>query len=267
MRDETVLDIRDVDLVREGRTILRGVDFTVNEGEHWAVLGPNGAGKSTLLSLLGARVHPTRGSVSVLGHVLGRVDMRGLRADIGHVDPRHHLEAHLTVFEVVLSGLTNTSVLSRRRHPEPDEIERAAMLLGVTGMDRRRELRWSTLSQGERGRALIARALMSRPRLLLLDEPGTGLDLAAREQLLTMMDLLRTEVPGLATVTVTHHLEELPSSTGHCLLMADGAVVSAGAVETVLTSEHVSECFGHPIEVTSADGRWTARAQRTTLVP
>lgn len=258
-----VLKADDVDVVRDGAPLLRSVSLTVRQGEHWALLGPNGAGKSTLLSLLGAHAHPTRGTVEVLGRTLGRVDLRELRAYVGHVDPRHPLRSPLRARDVVLTGLTNTVEPVPRRHPGPAQRERAEHLLTTLGIGDKRDARWPTLSQGQRGRVLIARALMPQPRLLLLDEPATGLDLAAREQLLDSLDALRLAHPELATVLVTHHLEELPASTTHAMLLRDGQCLASGAVDEVVTTDHITKCFDHPVHITRTDGRWTARTVRS----
>lgn len=251
-----------VDVVRDGIHLLRSISLTVHRGEHWALLGANGAGKSTLLGLLGAVIHPTRGAVEVLGRRLGRVDMRELRSYLGHVDPRHAPDAPLRVRDVVLTGLTNTIALIPRWGPTEEELERADRLIGMLGMSARSDARWPTLSQGERGRTLIARALMPRPRLLLLDEPATGLDLAAREQLLSSVDALGSRYPSLATVLVTHHLEELPAGTTHAMLLREGRCLASGRVEDVLTTDRVSACFDHPVRITRSGGRWAARADR-----
>jgi iron complex transport system ATP-binding protein len=258
-----VLDARGVHVVRDGSTLLRDVSLTVREGEHWALLGANGAGKSTLLALLGAVSHPTRGEVEVLGRALGRVDLRELRAYVGHVNPRHPLRSPLRVHDVVLTGLTNSVEPVPRWRPTAEQTARAGELLDLLRITAKRDARWPTLSQGERGRVLIARALMPRPRLLLLDEPATGLDLASREQLLDSIDTLRRENPALATVLVTHHLEELPASTTHALLLRAGESLAAGPVDTVLTGEAISRCFDHPVTLTRTDGRWAARTVRT----
>ncbi|ODU00718.1 MAG: ABC transporter ATP-binding protein [Pseudonocardia sp. SCN 72-86] len=260
-----VLLARDVDLVRGEAQLLDAVSLRVEQGEHWALLGPNGAGKSTLLGILGARTHPTRGEVYVLGRRLGRVDVRELRSYLGHVDPRHPLQSPLTLRQVVLTGLTGTTEIVPRWAPTAAEETAADRLVALLGVAHRASDRWPTLSQGERGRALIARALMPAPRLLLLDEPATGLDLAAREQLLTALDTLRREHPGLATVLVTHHLEELPPSTTHAYLLRDGRCLAAGPAADVLTTDLVSECFGHPVRIVHEDGRWAARARRIPL--
>ncbi|MFF0415400.1 ABC transporter ATP-binding protein [Kitasatospora sp. NPDC004745] len=255
-----LLRTRDVDVVRDGRHLLRGISLTIEAGEHWALLGPNGAGKSTLLALLGAVSHPTRGEVDVLGRRLGRVDIRELRAHLGHVNPRHPLRSPLSVREVVLTGHTNTIEPEWHRKAAPEVLARAEQLIETLGMAPMADSPWTTLSQGERGRALIARALMPSPRLLLLDEPATGLDLTARELLLDSLDLLRHQHPELASVLVTHHLEELPESTTHALLLRAGECVAAGPVDEVMTTGLISETFGHPIRISRHEGRWTARA-------
>lgn len=260
-----VLRLSDVDLVRDGRHLLESMSLTVERGEHWALLGANGAGKSTLLGVMGALAHPTRGEVHLLGRRLGRVDVRELRSYLGHVNPRHPLQSPLTLRDVVLTGLTNTTELVPRWAPTGDEQARAEHLITMLGVGDRAQARWPTLSQGERGRALIARALMPRPRLLLLDEPATGLDLAAREQLIDSLGALRAEHPSLATVLVTHHLEELPPGTTHAALLRRGQVLAAGPAADVLTSDLVSRCFGHPIAVGHADGRWSARTRPVAL--
>jgi len=239
------------------------VSLTVRPGEHWALLGPNGAGKTTLLKMAGAYEHPTRGAVEVLGRRLGRVDMRELRTAIGHVDPRHAVPYPLRVHEVVLTGLTNTADLRQRWTPTAAQIAEADRLIELLGVSHRRDARWPTLSQGERGRALIARALMPDPRLLLLDEPATGLDVAGREQLIDRIDRLQAARPELASVLVTHHLEELPPGTTHALLLREGRCIATGPVDEVLTSENITACFDHPIRLSRTEGRWQVRSDRT----
>ena len=259
-RSEALLRAADVTVVRSGSVILDEVSLTVRRGERWALMGPNGAGKSTLVSLLAALAHPTRGEVEVLGYRLGRVDVRDLRAHVGLVTSRHEPARDLDPLSVALTGATGSLDLVPRWEPGPSLIERARELLSDFGIDPARGLRWSTMSQGERGRTLIARALVPDPAVLLLDEATTGLDVAAREQLLETLDHLSDQHPRLGTLTVTHHFEELPPSTTHALLLGRGRVIASGPVEDVLRSEPVSECFSHPIVVTRAQGRWLARA-------
>ncbi|MGW5437292.1 ABC transporter ATP-binding protein [Nocardia asteroides] len=256
-----VIELDEVTFRREGKKIINGVSLTVRAGEHWALLGPNGAGKSTLLGFCGAVTFPTTGAVRVLGEQFGRVELARLRRSIGHVNPRHPLRYPLTVREVVLTGITGTIDTPMRWTPTADELHRVDAIIDTLGLAGKTADIWPTLSQGERGRALIARALVSGPRVLLLDEPSTGLDLAAREQLLTTIDTLDRTHPEVASVLVTHHLEELPSTTTHALLIAGGRTVAAGPAAEVITTEHVSTAFDHPIDVRFDEGRWSARAR------
>ncbi|GAD86499.1 ATP-binding cassette domain-containing protein [Nocardia asteroides NBRC 15531] len=256
-----VIELDEVTFRREGKKIINGISLTVRAGEHWALLGPNGAGKSTLLGFCGAVTFPTTGAVRVLGEQFGRVELARLRRSIGHVNPRHPLRYPLTVREVVLTGITGTIDTPMRWTPTADELNRVDAIIDTLGLAGRTADIWPTLSQGERGRTLIARALVSGPRVLLLDEPSTGLDLAAREQLLTTIDTLDRTHPEVASILVTHHLEELPSTTTHALLIAGGRTVAAGPAAEVITTEHVSTAFDHPIDVRFDEGRWSARAR------
>lgn len=256
-----VLELADVTFRRDGKQIIDGISLTVAAGEHWALLGPNGAGKSTLLGFCAAQTFPTTGTVRVLDAQMGRVDLSALRHHIGHVDPRHRLRSPLTVREVVLKGITATVDLPMRWAPTADEVARADAMVESVGLRLRADDQWPTLSQGERGRALIARALMSEPRLLLLDEPTTGLDVAAREQLLETMDALDDTHPDVASILVTHHLEELPTTTTHAILIAHGRTVASGPAREVVTTDHVTAAFAYPVEVGFSDGRRSARAK------
>jgi iron complex transport system ATP-binding protein len=166
------------------------------------------------------------------------------------------------VRDVVLTGLTNSVEPLPRWRPAPEQEERAERLIRTLGLADHREARWPTLSQGQRGRTLIARALMPEPRLLLLDEPATGLDLPGRERLLGALEELRRAHPHLATVLVTHHLEELPSGTTHAVLLRDGRVLARGPVAGVLTADRVGKCFDLPLTLERRDGRWSVRTGR-----
>lgn len=265
MSKAEILKLDAVDFVRESRQILTDINMTVRAGEHWALIGPNRAGKSTILSMCGAVNHPTRGSVHVLGRKLGRVDIRGLRESIGHVNPRHPLRSPLTAREVILTGATGTTEFMHRWIPDRDIKERTDRLIEVLGLGGIEGARWPTMSQGERGRTLIARALLPDPPLLLLDEPSRGLDVAAREQFLETVDELHRAQPQLATILVTHHLEELPASTTHAMLIKGGRLYASGQAREVLTTKLVSECFAHPIEIEHRAGRWQARAMSKNL--
>ncbi len=252
---------RDLDVVRSGATILRGACLEVPVGEHLAVLGPNGAGKTTLLHLLATYRFPTRGSLELFGHRLGRVDVRALRPHIGFVsvalDP---LLEDITVVRTVAGSAIGAVAPPAAVLDEPALVSSAHDALRRVGAAHLLERRILTLSQGERQRVRIARALASGPALLLLDEPFAGLDLGGREQLLGVLDTLLTGTEGPTVVLVAHHLEELPTQLRRAALLADGRVVAEGPVDQVLTSEHVSAAFEVAVRVgRDPDGRWYAR--------
>ena len=247
---------------RARQTIIDDVSWTVGRGEQWAVLGPNGAGKSTLLDVAAAVRHPSSGSVRILGDTVGRVDVRALRERIGHVDVRTEeaFAARRTAREVTLTGATGTIQVLRERITAADE-RRATALLGLFGCAAVADHAYASCSQGERRRVLVARALMRRPPLLLLDEPADGLDLPGREALLAALASLAGEQPAPAVVLVTHRLEELPPTITHALLLRDGRAVACGAASAVLADEPLSACFAAAVRVSRHDdGRWSGRA-------
>ncbi|MFI9551306.1 ABC transporter ATP-binding protein [Nonomuraea endophytica] len=263
-----VLELEGVGVRVVGKTLLSSIDWRVDFGEHWVVLGPNGAGKTTLLSLASAVRHPTEGSVHVLGHRLGRVDLRELRRHIGLVAASQRLvdeslmeDEDATALTVVLTGHTGTSVPLWDKLGEAER-ERALRLLADLGCKDLADREFRVCSQGERARVRIARALMADPAVLLLDEPAAGLDLPAREDLIAAIEDLAATRPVLTTVTVTHHLEEVPATTTHAMLMKDARVLAAGPVDDVLTPDNLSDCFGRPLHADRLDGRWYARAVR-----
>jgi iron complex transport system ATP-binding protein len=243
------------------KPILDRISWEVAYGERWALLGPNGAGKTTLLTLAGAVEFASRGRVEILGETMGRTDVARLRESIGFVDPRlgARFAPLLTVREVIRTGATGTIGYFEERLSGLD-LDRADELLGTFGLGALGERRFGDCSEGERKRTLIARALVSRPRLLLLDEPGAGLDLPGRETLLSSFDRVARDQPALAVVTTTHHLEELPASTSHALLLREGRIVAQGGVADVLADEPLTECLGLDVTVSRLDGRWWATA-------
>lgn len=243
----------------EKKRILSDVSWQVRSGEHWVVLGPNGAGKTTMLSVVAAERHPSGGDAIILGERFGKTDMRELRRRIGRVDPALRILDWLTGREAVLTGLKNT-IWPHWDDWNEAEYERAREALALVGSGEFAEREIATLSHGERQRVRIARALIQEPELLLLDEPATGLDFPAREALLSSLDELASQRPDLPTVMVSHHLEDLPISVTHVLLLRQGEVLASGNVHEILTSDLVSECYGFPIEVHEFDGRWAARA-------
>ncbi|MEU6659082.1 ATP-binding cassette domain-containing protein [Streptomyces sp. NPDC046821] len=241
------------------QVILDDINWTVRSGEHWALLGANGAGKTSVLRLIGALAHPTTGTVEVLGHRLGAVDVRELRTHIGLVSSAQRVPGDLTGHTVVLTGHTGT-VQPLWRSYDADVRERAHTLLAELDIKDLADRPYGVCSGGQRARLLIARALMADPSLLLLDEPFNALDLPSREDLIDTMRQLAESRRELATITVTHHLEELSPAIGHALLLRDGRVLATGRVDDVLTAPVMTACFGRPIEVTRHAGRWLARS-------
>ena len=249
-------------VVRRGRSLLlRDVTFQVELDERWVVLGPNGAGKTTLLNLISGRMHPTSGTVDLLGERLGRVDIFELRPRIGLATAQlaEQIPGDETVANVVITAAW--SVLGRwNEEYDPVDEQRARALLGQLGMAELADRTYGTLSEGERKRTQIARALMTDPELLLLDEPAAGLDLGARESLVQRLSELAYDPDAPALVLVTHHVEEIPPGFTHALLISDGGVVAAGLIDETLTSENLTKTFGVNLELTKNADRYTARA-------
>ncbi|RBY82167.1 ABC transporter ATP-binding protein [Geodermatophilus sp. TF02-6] len=252
--------MRGVDVVRGETFLLRGIDWTVEADQRWVVLGPNGAGKTTLLQLAAAHMHPTRGTVALLGETLGAVDVFELRPRIGLTSAAlaQRIQAAERTGDVVLSA--GYAIVGRgRERYDVDDLTRAAWLLQQWGVAPMAHRPFGTLSEGERKRVQIARALMTDPELLLLDEPGAGLDLGGREDLVTRLADLARLFSAPAQVLVTHHVEEIPPGYTHALLLRGGQVVAHGPVDGVLTPDALSQTFGLALQVQRADGRWTAR--------
>jgi iron complex transport system ATP-binding protein len=244
---------------RSTSTLLRDVDWAVELDERWVVLGPNGAGKTTLLRLAAAELHPTTGSVDVLGERLGRVNVFELRTRIGLTSASlgMRVPGDEVVRDVVVSA--GYGVLGRwRERYDATDTDRAEQLLDALGVRGLAERTFGTLSEGERKRTLIARALMTDPELLLLDEPAAGLDLGGREDLVGRLAKLAADPDAPASVLVTHHVEEIPPGYSHGLLLRGGRVVAAGLLEDVLTDENLTATFGLPLRVQRRRGRYTA---------
>jgi iron complex transport system ATP-binding protein len=256
-----VIDIDAASVVRGSAELLREVTWRVEPGERWVVLGPNGAGKTTLLNLAAARLYPTRGTVQVLGETLGRVDVTELRTRIGLTTVGLHdrIPPDEVVLDVVRTAAWGLVGTFRERYHILDTDRARDLLeqLGVGGLVARR---YGTLSEGERKRVQIARALMTDPELLLLDEPAAGLDLGGREDLVRRLAGLAADPYSPALVLVTHHVEEIPPGFDRALLLRQGAVVAAGPLHEVLTGANLSATFDVPLQVSFADGRFTARA-------
>lgn len=260
-----VFDSVDLDRARGGEDnlrVLHGVDWTVRAGERWAMLGPNGSGKTTMFQLASGYLHPTRGTVDIVGHRLGRVDVRALRERIGLVSA--------SVAKMVVPTLRAIDVVVSARHGalepwwhtyEGDEWELARKMLDEAGFGAIAERTFGVLSEGERQQVLLARSLMNEPALLLLDEPAAGLDVGGRERLVGRLARLAADPAAPPTVLITHHVEEIPAGFTHVLLLRDGRVVAAGPIEEELNAGTLSATFGLPLVVEHAGGRWGCRAR------
>ena len=259
--DQPVLQMTGVAVVRGSATLLANVDWTVREGERWAVLGPNGAGKTTLLQVAGALSLPSRGSVELLGERFGAADLGELRSRVGLSSSvlADRVPAHERALDVVLSASFGVIGRGGGMYDEVDTA-RAVDLMGRVGLRAFVGRRFGTMSEGERKRVLLARALMTDPELLLLDEPAAGLDLGAREALLRLLTRLAQDPGSPPTVLVTHHVEEVPVGTTHALLLSRGRIVGRGPVREVLTGALLGRAFGLPLVVDERDGRFSARA-------
>jgi iron complex transport system ATP-binding protein len=257
---DPVLELAGVTVRRGQSNLVESIDWTVEEDERWVVLGPNGAGKTTLLQVASAQIHPTSGVAGILGEVLGAVDVFELRPRIGLTSAAlaDKIPRAERVHDVVVSA--SYGVVGRwREHYDELDHERAEQLLTEVGAGHLRDRTFGTLSEGERKRVQIARALMTDPELLLLDEPAAGLDLGGREDLVSTLSVLAMHEASPATVLVSHHVEEIPPGFTHALLLRRGRVVAAGPLERVLTEEIVSATFGMPLQLVHEDGRWSAR--------
>ena len=262
---DVVIDVVGASVVRGGKFLVRDISWRVELDERWVVLGPNGAGKTTLLNIASARLHPTSGVVHILGERLGRVDVTELRTRIGlsTVSLHDRMPTHETVLDVVVTASYAVVGRFRERYESADEC-RARALLAQLGAGSLLDRAYGTLSEGERKRVQIARALMTDPELLLLDEPAAGLDLGGREDLVRRLGEIAVDVDSPALVLVTHHVEEIPPGFTHVLLLRAGRVVAAGPLESALTTATLAETFGIPLELTRLGNgeaaRFTARA-------
>ncbi len=257
----SILALEGVTVRRGTANILGPISFSIHEGERWVILGPNGAGKTTLFQLAATRIHPTTGRVDVLGETLGKVDVFELRPRIGYVT--HQVLETIPQEESVLDVVLTSAYAIFGRWQEAYDLwdeSRAMGLLTTLGVRELANRTFGTLSDGEKKRALIARALMPNPELLLLDEPAAGLDLGGREDLLRRLEELARDPLAPATVIVTHHIEEIPAGTTHALLLSQGVAIATGPIRSVLTGENLSRAYGLPISVSEDGGRFFARA-------
>lgn len=260
---DLLVDFRDVTLVRGGNTLVGPVSWQVELDERWVVIGPNGAGKTSLMRLAAAQEHPTSGAAFVLNEQLGKVELRELSTRIGVSSAAlaERVPPDEIVSDVVISA--GYSVLGRWRE-KYDEMDReqAVESLESMGAEHLADRTFGTLSEGERKRVLIARALMTDPELLLLDEPAAGLDLGGREELVDRLGRLAADPEAPAMVLVTHHVEEIPDGFTHAMLLSEGEVVAQGLLDEVLTSQNLSSAFRQRITLSRPGGRYFARRSR-----
>lgn len=254
------LRFRGVDLDRLSTPVLHQVDWEVGDGERWAVLGPNGSGKTTMFQLASGYLHPTRGTVEVLGHRLGRVDVRRLREHIGLVSAAvaKMLVPGVTAAEVVVSALHGALEPWWDRY-SADEQERARHLLAAAGFAAIADRPFGVLSEGERQQVLLARSLMTEPSLLLLDEPAAGLDVGGRERLVGRLAALAADAAAPPIVMITHHVEEIPPGFTHLLLLREGRITASGPLASTLADDTLSRTFGLDLALSGGDGRWSVR--------
>jgi iron complex transport system ATP-binding protein len=255
-----VLEFADVTVRRGQATLLDCVSWTVEEDERWVILGPNGAGKTTLLQVASAQIHPTAGVAGILEEVLGTVDVFELRPRIGLTSAAlaERIPRQERVHDVVVSA--SYGVVGRWREDYDGlDHDRAGGLLVEVGVKHLTDRTFGTLSEGERKRVQIARALMADPELLLLDEPAAGLDLGGREDLVSTLSVLAMDPDSPATVLVSHHVEEIPPGFTHALMLREGRVVASGLLDHVVTEENLSATFGMPLALSREDGRFSAR--------
>ena len=260
MSDE-VLRLRGVGVRYQRSMLLRDIDWTVRSDESWVVIGPNGAGKTTLLQVAAAQLVPTEGTAEILGERLQRADVQDLRSRIGFASAivADQVTGSEKVIDLVLSA--SYGILGRDNEDyDSFDVTRAVELLDALGCAHLIRRRFATLSEGERKRVQIARAMMPDPEMLLLDEPAAGLDLGGREDLLRRLSTLARDPKAPMMVLVTHHVEEVPDGFTHAIALRKGSVVAAGELAEVFTDQNLSRCFGVSLSVENRQGRWTARA-------
>jgi iron complex transport system ATP-binding protein len=255
-------ELRSVSVQLGDRWVLREVSLAIESPGVTALLGPNGCGKSTLARVLLGQTWPARGTVRLLGHTLGRVDLQSLRRSVQLVQatPVHGPSIGTTTLKVVCTGPFGTIDLY---DPVPASLQQRALeLLDRLGVARLADAPFHTLSTGERMRTLISRALCAEPKLLILDEPTAGLDLVARDALVRSIDAMSIAPDAPAVLLITHHVEELPRGTRQVALMRDGSITHAGPMRETLTNKRLSACFGAPVEVTEREGHYWARTKQ-----
>lgn len=262
---DLLVDFEDVSFIRDGKTLLGPITWQVELDERWVIVGPNGAGKTTLIRLAAAEEFPSSGKAWIMGERVGKTDMRDLRTMIGVSSSAlgNRIPPNEKVADLVVSA--GYAILGRwREEYEELDLDQATEILEQVGALHLAERTWGTLSEGERKRVLVARALMTNPELLLLDEPSAGMDLGGREDLVGYLGELAMDADAPAIVMITHHVEEIPDGFTHALLLDEGFVVAQGLIDDVLTSENLSRAFHQSISIDKIDGRYFARRSRAS---
>lgn len=257
-----VISLENVSVQRGTKAILRNINWSVDEGQRWVIMGPNGAGKTTLMQICSGYMHPTSGNALILGTQVGNTDVRELRTRIGISSAA--VSTMMPPAETVLNTVLTAAhgVIGRWREQYEDiDVARAHSMLRAWGLEGMSSRAIGTLSEGERKRVQIARALMADPELLILDEPAAGLDVAGREDLIARLSRLAADPMAPAIVLVTHHVEEIPPNFTDALLLSNGEIVSIGPVHDVIASGPMSQAFNAPLVVEFGDDRWYARGK------
>ena len=260
-----VLQLTGVNFIREEKSILHEINWKIKRHERWVILGPNGSGKTTLSRLAGLYLHPSQGTIDVLGHRLGQTDVRELRKHLGFTSTAivKMVNSNLAASDVVVTG--RTAALAPYWHTYTDaDREKAQHLLERFRCGHLLHSTFGSLSSGEQQRVLLARTLMADPALLILDEPTAGLDLGGREDLVALLARLATESSGPAMMMVTHHVDEIPPGFNNVLLLRKGRLFASGKAEDMLTANRLSECFGLTLHVEKRNGRWSSWAAEQT---
>jgi len=259
----SLLKLTSVSKTDSGAKILQNIDWEVKPNENWVVLGPNGSGKTSLLNIASLNLHPSKGHVEILDHILGKTDLRLLKPKIGFMSTslNYKFRFNIKTIEVVVTALTGAI--------EPwwdtfstSDWEQAHQLLENVGCGKKSDQLFGTLSTGEKQRVLLARALMPEPEILFLDEPTSSLDLGGREELLMVLSNLVNEEKSPPMVLVTHHLEEIPVDFSHLLLLKNGETVASGKMSEVMTSENISKCFDLKAYIDHTAGRWNVHIHK-----
>lgn len=251
-----VVEVENVSVIRDSIYILKEINWHVKKGEHWAVIGLNGSGKTTLLNMISGYLFPSKGDLRVLGQTFGRYDLRELRKSIGWVSTalQERLYGNESAEDIVVSG--KYASIGLLNVPSQEDREMAKDLLGKLSSSHLAHRIYKTLSQGEKQRILIARGLMSSPKLLILDEPCTGLDIFAKDQLLNDIELLGKHPDSPTLIYVTHQIEEILPVFNHTLLMKKGEIYSLGLTSEMLTEENLSNFFGKSVNCHKKNDRF-----------